>query len=48
MPLDPPAETAKHVSRFHLVKAIHDCNWEEAETIIYNDEHYAHVPDQDG
>jgi len=42
------AETLKHVSRYLLIKTIQEGKWDEACTIVYNDEAYAWVQDADG
>jgi ankyrin repeat protein len=39
-------ETAKHVSRFILIKTIEEGKWDEAASIIYNDETYAQIQDK--
>jgi ankyrin repeat protein len=41
-------ETLKHVSRMYLLKAIMEGRWDDASTIVYNDESYARVPDEQG
>eukprot|EP01040_Poterioochromonas_malhamensis_P004134 gene4134-4426_t len=38
-------ETLKHVSRYLLIKTILDGRWDEACTIVYNDETYARIED---
>eukprot|EP01031_Cornospumella_fuschlensis_P028047 gene28047-33866_t len=39
------AETLKHISRYLLIKALEEAKWDEASTIVYNDETYARIPD---
>ena len=41
-------DTAKHVSRFLLFKALYEGKWEEACSIVYNDENYARIQDNKG
>jgi ankyrin repeat protein len=41
-------ETAKHVSRYYLLKAISEGRWEDACAIVYNDESYAKIEDNKG
>jgi ankyrin repeat protein len=39
-------ETVKHISRFILIEAIEEANWEEACSIVYNDGAYTRIIDK--
>ena len=41
-------ETLKHVSKMYLIKAIMEGRWDDACSIVYNDESFALIPDNDG
>lgn len=41
-------ETLKHISRYLLIKTLKEAKWEEASTLLYNDETYSRIADEVG